>query len=420
MTRAAALDEGPGRIAAWWHAAASLLARHRDVLDARPDEGDIPPALARRGWAGYLLALDDAALDRIEAAGVDAAWPEGAPASLVELVTGVRDVCSVAPSPFAAGEELPRRRRRFETPRKHAQIDAFARAVLPLAAGAKRVVDVGSGHGHLTRALAERLGVPVLGLERDEALAGTARALARHGAASFAVTDVLASGLTFGPGDCVVGLHACGELGDAMVLSAARAGAALALVGCCLQKRRSIAREPLFPGGALAEADRGALDLPRSILGLSNLTARDEAVETSRANNLAARERRLALHRLLAESGVPLPLGAEIAGLNRRAAQAELDVLVTRAFAVRQLAPPSGVAIASAARWAATHHARMRRLALPRSLLGRALEVFVLLDRGACLEARDYEVTVSVLFPGSVSARNLMLCARPRAGRTAA
>ena len=221
------------------------------------------------------------------------------------------------------------------------------------------------------------------------------------------MTDVLREGLTLTAGDCVIGLHACGELGDVMVESAARSGAAIALVGCCLQKRRASSRAPLcaapFAGAA------GALDLPRGVLGLSNLTARDDGVEATRAENLAGRERRLALHRLLEDDGATLELGAEIEGLNRRAAQRDLGSLVARAFAARGRPAPSVSAIEEAASWARAQHAEVRRLSLPRSLLARVLEVLVLADRARYLEERGRDVTIGLLFPANVSARNLVL-----------
>ncbi len=394
------------------HAAATLLACHRDVLDGRPSEGDVPKALALRGWSAYLLELDDAAVDTMETLGLEAQWPRGAPESLLELARNVRVACSIPMAPSLSRSST--RARRFEKPRKHRQVEAFAQLVVPLAKKAERVVDVGSGHGHLTRALADRLGVPVLGLERDEALAHKARTLAKAGSATFAVADVIAGGLALSDRDCVVGLHACGELGDAMVESAARSGASIALIGCCLQKRRTASRSPLGCDAERDDAQQRALDLPKAILGLSNLTAREEGVETSRVENIRARERRLAPHRLLREAGVALELGAEIDGLNRRAAHAQLDTLVARAFERRGLAVPARAAIDAAAHWAAIHHARMRRLALPRSLLGRLLEVFVLLDRARHLERAGFAVDVSVAFPAAVSARNLALvAARP-------
>ena len=403
------LTEGEAR----WEAAAQLVADHRDVLDARPGEEEPPPALLARGWAPFLLSCDDAQLDAFEVHGLDAAWPEETPRSLLDLVARARDVCAIPAMPVSPprSRTLPTRLR--ETPRKRAQVDAFASVLLPLAAGATRVLDVGSGHGHLTRAIAERISRPVIGLERDAALAERARLLSSSSSAPspvFALTDVLRDGLPVTEADCVIGLHACGELGDTMVESVARTGASLALVGCCLQKRRALSRAPLCSG----HAPGSELELPRDLLGLSNLTARDEGVEATRVQNLAGRARRLALHRLLSRHEPALRLGAEIEGLNRRAAQGSLSSLVIRAFARRGLPAPTPARIEEAAVWAHMHHARLRRLSLPRALLARALEVFVLADRARHLEERGYVVTVGTLFPPEVSARNLVLVARTR------
>jgi len=396
-----------------WESAARLVAEHRDVLDARPgEEDDAPAALVTRAWAPFLSSLDDTQLEALEIGGHDAAWPDGAPSSLAALALRARELCAIAPLSLEPGLLGPARRQ--EKPRKRAQIDAFARLVLPLAKGATRVVDVGSGHGHLTREIAERLSLPVVGLERDTALATRARALTAVAAASpsFAVTDVLRDGLPLEAGDCVIGLHACGELGDAMVESAVRSRASIALVGCCLQKRRALSRRPLCPAPSGEASLDAALDLPRDLLGLSNLTARDDGVEATRAENLAGRERRLALHRLLSGDGsAPLRLGAEIEGLNRRAAQADLASLVRRAFVLRGRPAPSAEAIEHAASWARAHHARQRRLSLPRAMLARVLEVMVLFDRARYLEERGFDVAFGTLFPAAVSARNLALVA---------
>jgi hypothetical protein len=378
------------------------------VLDARPGgDGEVPLALATRGWSAFLLSLDDRELGSVESDGLDAAWPERTPDSLRSLVARAREVCTMSalvPAGAPAAGLRP-----GETPRKRAQIDAFGTLVMSVAASAVRVVDVGSGHGHLTRAIAERTGRPVVGLELDAVLAGRARAMSRGRSPSFSVTDVLRDGLAPAPGDCFVGLHACGELGDAMVTSVARApGTSLALVGCCLQKRRQLSRTPLVPMAGVGDG----LELSRRLLGLSNLTARDQGVEASRSENLAARERRLALHRLLAHRWGPLRLGAEMDGLNRRVAQRELRVLVARAFARRGAPAPSAAAIDGAARWAREAHARARRLSLPRASLARVLEVYVLLDRAVHLERRGFAVRVGTAFPADVSARNLALVAR--------
>jgi protein-L-isoaspartate O-methyltransferase len=407
-----------------WEAAARLVADSRDLLDGRPmpsigsGDPEPPAALVARGWASFLLACDDAQLASFEVGGHEAEWPDGTPASLLALIEAARAICAVpafppaAPAPArpSSSSDSSRPARRRETPRKRAQVDAFARVILPLAADAERVVDVGSGHGHLTRAIAERIARPVVGLERDVALADRARSLSSEDAPSptFSRTDVMRDGLAITGGDCVIGLHACGELGDAMVSSVARRGAAIALVGCCLQKRSALSRTPLVD----ARRFEGALDLPRDLLGLSNLTARDDGVEASRAENLAGRERRLALHRLLSDGGPALRLGSEIEGLNRRAAQGDLASLVSRAFAFRWRPAPPRVAVEEAAVWARSQHARLRRFSLPRAMLARVVEVFVLLDRARHLEERGHDVAIGTLFPLEVSARNLVLVAK--------
>lgn len=398
-------------VAARWEAAARLVAEHRDLLDARPGE-DVPGPLVTRSWASFLLALADDELAALETAGHDATWPSRTPSSLVALAEAARHICAL---PMVGGVAtaddrlVPTPPRRLETPRKRAQIEAFVRVILPLATSATRIIDVGSGHGHLTREIAERIARPVLGLERDVGLAERARSLPSTASPSFAVTDVLREGLALTDGDCVIGLHACGELGDAMVESAARSGAAIALVGCCLQKRRASSRALLCVEPSHDAAFHEALDLPRSLLGLSNLTARDDGVEATRAENLAGRERRLALHRLLSEDGATLRLGEEIDGLNRRAAQRDLASLVARAFALRKRPAPSASAIEDAASWARGQHGQVRRLSLPRALLARVLEVLVLVDRARHLEERGRNVTIGLLFPAEVSARNLVL-----------
>jgi SAM-dependent methyltransferase len=394
-----------------WEAAARLVAEGRDLIEGRPGAGggDPPEALVSRGWDSFLLSLGDEELADIETQGQKARWSRRTPPGLLALIERARDVCALPALSEPTRPAGPPRRRL--TPRKRAQIDAFERLVVPLATRATRVVDVGSGHGHLTREIARRIARPVVGLERDLTLAGRARTLSSgtpEASPTFAVTDVLRDGLALATGDCVIGLHACGELGDTMVTTVARRpGVTLALVGCCLQKRRQASRAPLCDAGELSER----LDLPRTLLGLSNLAALDDGIEASRADNLAARERRLALNRLLSEGHPALRLGAEIDGLNRRTAHRDLSVLVARAFAVRDRPTPSRKAIDEAAAWARTEHARARRLSVPRALLARVLEVFVLLDRAAHLERHGFVVELGTLFPVSVSPRNLALVA---------
>ncbi|MFO0611597.1 MAG: methyltransferase [Polyangiaceae bacterium] len=392
------IDEG-------WARTAELLSSSHDLLDERPQRGGPLNALASRGWDEWLLALSDADLDGIEIAGVDASWPASAPSTLRALVDAVREATAVSSiaAPSAAVERPARRR---EPHRKRIQVDAMASLIGPLADGAGRVVDVGSGHGHLSRELAARVGRAVVGLERSAARVQRARALEASGEVSFRVSDVLVDGLGLEAGDLAVGLHACGELGDAIVIEAARAGAGVALVGCCLQKQRGATRRAL----AKREGET-AIDLDRELLGLSNLTPRDRGVEATRAENLAARARRVALHLLLSEHVPGLRFGAVLEGLNRRAAHAELGVLVQRAFRARSLPAPSPREVERALDEARALHARARRLSVPRNLFGRVIEVFVAFDRARYLAERGRVVEVGALFPAEVSARNLVLLA---------
>lgn len=410
------------------HAVAALLAESRDLLEARGREV-APPSIEGRGWTGFLEGLDDVELDALEIGGSAARWPERTPPSLVALAAAAREVetLDVLASP-GARVEADSPLRRGETPRKRAQVDAFVRAVAPLVeararGGAGDVVDVGAGHGHLTRALSERLGVPVLGLERDAARVARARALPSLSApssfASFALSDVVRDGLPIGRGALALGLHACGELGDLVVEVAAARGASVALVGCCLQKRRASTRRtlegapdlPSCPSPpSLPSLPSAVRELPKGLLGLSNLSARDQGVEATREENLAGRRRRLELGWLLEQRGCPA--GEELLGLNRRAARGDLATLTGRAFAARGLPPATRAELDAAEAFGAARHARMRRWALPRALLARPLEVFVALDRACHLERHGHTVTVGTLFHADVSARNVMVLAQ--------
>jgi protein-L-isoaspartate O-methyltransferase len=392
---------------------ARLVAESGDLLVARPSDGEAPAPIIARGWDAFLSSLGDPSLEELESRGLAASWAD-APESLLALIDELRAVTSFAGSTWNDADPSTRPTRSVrlrESARKRAQVDRMTEVVVPLAMHARRVVDVGAGHGHLTREVASQLGLPVLGLERDPRLADRAKQLGGAGDTSFAVTDVLRDGLSLRSSDCVIGLHACGELGDAIVRSAAEVGASVALVGCCLQKRRQDTRKPLVPTLREDDVQTYVPELPRAILGLSNLSAGDQGVEVSRAENLAGRARRLALRKLLqAHGGDPRP-GAEIDGLNRRAAQRDLLSLVERAFSLRKLPLPTRAAIDDAARWAAAQQPLQRRYALPRSMLARALEILVLCDRARHLELSGYEVQIGELFPVQVSARNLALTA---------
>lgn len=373
----------------------------RDVLEERVDTATEPAWCLRRGWAPFLLALDDDAVRKSEAAGLAELLPDlpGAPASLRELGRAC-----------GAASELPRLQHataldgealRSVRLRKRTQLSALLGAVAAMARDAERIVDVGAGSGHFTRLSAELFERDALGLERNlERVAAANERLERSGSRAQLVTVDARSALALHGGDLAIGLHACGELGDHLVQASALASCDLALVSCCLQKISTPVRQPL---SALA---RGA-ELRREHLGLTNLTAQAQGIEASITTTIAARQTRYALGQLLRARGVTLEPGAEMAGINRRRANQGLAAVAERALAQRGLAPATFSELAHHEAAAARDYAVIRRLSLPRSMLARVVEVLVSLDRAQHLAEQGLHVAVATLFDRGISPRNI-------------
>nr|MBK7067053.1 methyltransferase [Deltaproteobacteria bacterium] len=110
--------------------------------------------------------------------------------------------------PAASAEAVDGRR---ASPRKRVQVAAFAAMVGRVGAKGSRVVDVGSGHGHLTRHLVSALGVDAEGWERDPDRVAVASSLAGEGGARFVAMDARTLRRRCAATDLVVGLHACGD-----------------------------------------------------------------------------------------------------------------------------------------------------------------------------------------------------------------
>lgn len=380
----------------------------RDILDERVGDAAPPRFCVARGWAGFLLALDDESVQRAEADGLAAVVADlpGAPDDLVALASEVTRVTRL-PALAAAPRPLSTPSLREIGARKRQQLEALLGALGPMAERAERIVDVGAGSGHFSRLAADLFAREVLAIERDPARVLAAERRAReHGAASarFVAADAIDEPTRLGPTDLAVGLHACGELGDRLVLDASRAGCDLALVSCCLQKIGAPARAPLSEAAA-------ALSLRREILGLTNLTSQPRGVETSIEATMAAREARHALLLLLRSRGVALDPGEEMRGVNRRRARAGLAEIAALALALRGLPPATAAEIAEHEREARRRYALVRRFSLPRSMLARLVEVAVVLDRAAALSERGAEVVVATITPRAATPRNLAIFA---------
>jgi hypothetical protein len=388
----------------------SVLTPVLDIVRAPVDRATPPTWCERRHWTAFLLSLNDETLTACEESGL-AIGLRGVASPPRELLALVDSVGRVTPLPRLGTPALalPPGALRGVPERKRAQLAALLGAAKPLAAYAERVVDVGAGSGHLARLSAELFQRETLALERDTLRLRTARRRSEQRARDAGALDVRFTATDVGPDrlelrstDLAVGLHACGELGDRLVLAAAEARADLVLCSCCFQKHRAVERTMLSRAG-------GALGLERSVLGLANLTSQATGVEASLHDNLRGREARLGLRRLLEARGLAVASGEEMRGVNRRRAHAGLQELASTVLERRRLPPPTPTELRFHAEAAGREHAAMRRLALPRNLLARLVEVTVVLDRAARLEESGHVVLVGELFEQWVTPRNTVV-----------
>jgi SAM-dependent methyltransferase len=383
-----------------------------DIVRAPVEDGAPPAWCTERGFAEFLLSLADDELRTCEESGLEAGLRNvpSAPRELLALAERVRQVTTL-PRLELPALSLPPSALRGVPARKREQLGALLGVAAPLAATAKRVVDVGAGSGHLARLSAELFQRETLAVEREPLRLRTARRRTDQRAEDvgalavrFAAADVGPERLELERDDLAVGLHACGELGDRLVLAAAAARCDLLLCSCCFQKIGGPERVMLSRGG-------GALGLAKPVLGLANLTSQVRGVEASLEDNLRGRRARLGLRRLLQARGLGVAAGEEMRGVNRRRAHAEFTELAHTVLAARQLVAPSAAELRFHADAAAREHAAMRRLSLPRNHLARLVEVAIVLDRAAFLEERGQRVLVAELFARRVSPRNTVLLA---------
>jgi SAM-dependent methyltransferase len=367
---------------------------------------------------GFLVSLSDDELAASEAGGLIQllAANSNAPPGLRELAAEV-ERCIQLPALGTHDVALPLASLRGVGARKRGQLAALLGALPSLAANAERIVDVGAGRGHLARLAAELFQRETLALDRDPALlrAGGKRC-ATHGPRSgaggvrFVEANIGQQPLELRANDLAVGLHACGELGDRLVVAAANARCDVALVSCCLQKTSAAIRPPLSD-----QACR--LHLRKTALGLTNLTAREDGVEATLVENLEARAARLGLRYLLRARGLAVSAGEEMRGINRRRAQLGLADLAAQALAQRQLPAASERELDVFADLARRDYAVIRRLSLPRNLLARLIELAIVRDRATALEEAGQAVAVAALFAQHLTPRNTVLFASAHPAR---
>ncbi|MEM9188578.1 MAG: methyltransferase [Myxococcota bacterium] len=391
--------------------AGDFLADVRDIVEHRVEHPDEPAWAEARRIGVFLRGLSDEAVEAAESTGLHAAIgaqstrpPSAIPGELRALLERADAVARLdLPAETPANSPLP-----GVSERKQVQV----RALAELAKGVglrTTVLDVGAGHGHLTRELARALGTTALGLDRDpDRIARALELSAELGSpARFVLRDAVRHSIEASAGELVVGLHACGALGDALVREAAATRCHLLYVACCPQKIPGAMREPLSRAGT-----EHGLRWPRHALGLANMLATPVGIEAPTRTNLRARQTRYALSLLFRQRDIPGTAADHGRGLNRRTMLKGLRAVAERAFALRSLAPPSSAELRDAEARGVRDYALIRRYALVRTALGRPLEVSLALDRAAALVEEGAHVKLLEAFPRSASPRNLAIVAR--------
>jgi hypothetical protein len=408
------IDAPPFSLQRQYVAVRDVLEETRELLLGRVDS--LPVAWAEaRGWGPYLLGLSDEAMDAADTLGI-ARWfltDPDCPPSLRGLAHRVENLCLLPRWDLQedCAEKWP-----FTSARKRRQIAAVLQLLRTFYPRISELVDVGAGRGQLTTRAARALEVSALGLERDRERVAVASLLAGDANVEFVTTDVLAAAGSAGetsplerlprlPDRLLMALHGCGELGDAVVRSAVALSAHVLLLGCCPQKIRAHERASLVEKSPA---------WPKEVLGLANVLPRTAGVEGSLAKTLATKEDRLALRHLFEGRGIAVPPGEEMRGVNRRKVHAGLSALARAACTARALSLPTTSELRAAAGLAHEQHGPLRRLALPRSMLGRLLEIFLALDRAVFLASAGYDVRVAELFPVEISPRNIVVAGRAK------
>ncbi|XP_050840665.1 methyltransferase-like protein 25B isoform X2 [Serinus canaria] len=287
-----------------------LLTLYRPLLDAFIIDfftedlwAQLPPA-----WQPALAAATPVQLAGLLGGrgGPGAAWPLSLLAfgAAARALAFPRGCPGASPRPPCQSSGLPPLLRRHVKPKKQHEIQRLGKLLrrLSRATGCECVVDIGAGQGHLSRLLAFSLGLRVTAVESDARLVGLAQRFDQELLRELAKTRGLAhrrpplcpltpraprhvagrldpaapwgefllhpdppgagpaarnplggpGGSEDGERVLLTGLHACGDLGPALLCHFARspAVAAVALVGCCYMKLSSAPQQP--PGYPLS------------------------------------------------------------------------------------------------------------------------------------------------------------------------
>jgi len=383
------------------------LRAHRHLWQPRPFLlGTVPWEASHPTLSRWLRGLSEAEVTALEA---DDHGLIEAPEPLAALLAQARTLSAVPASPRRSLSPVDVWRPASRaTERKRAQVQALVEtltAVWPEAPGL--VVDWCAGKGHLGRSLSAVLGRPLLALERQRRLCTVGQILSAE--AEIAATHLPLDVRQDASLPCVawrqaavVGLHACGSLGDGMIDFAVDQKAdVIALAPCCYH----------FAVGPLPYR-------PRSVVGRSHDLALDESAlrlptyqQVRQAPSIGERRRRkmawlLALQALVEETGSPARSPGRV---YRGWMHDDLPTFVDRMAARAGLPLPArwDPEAIEALGWERSRQARA--LGLVRGVFRRPLELWLVLDKALALEGRGYEVALTTFCAPSLSPRNLLV-----------
>lgn len=352
-----------------------------------------------------------------------------APASLLELVRRLRELCELPKLTIA--HALRALLGRGLTPKKKHEIEAVVSLFRQRGVSASRVLDIGGGIGHLARHIALELDCPVDTVDRDHALQKKGmRVLGREPwrrRLKHPVRFVLGEfpGIENPSPDqqggaWAIGLHTCAELAWCQ-LELVRSGYSVLNIGCCYEKldavsgthrsRHGKARPLLITEEALFLANRGGVE-----------RSPEDFIFQQRVQRY-----RFSLHELLLREGCHPALAEAVGSASVSAYSGSFFDYVRDRLGTLQGAPASVISLSSAAceeayRSMAPGIERKRFLAFLRNLFARPLEVALLLDRAlfveegagahdrqGYMEYPEYDVRLIQLFDARISPRNIAL-----------
>ena len=278
--------------------------------------------------------------------------------------------------------------------KKSHEIHQLGRLIKNLRPGRKGL-DLAGGQGHLAKELSD-LGFRIESIDIDRHLQKMGKKLYYNDNVNFSCYNLvdLPRTLHFQQTDFVIGLHTCGSLADQVIQQGINAGTKCIIsIGCCYEKLggfQGIHEDPIGISGAF-------------------LASRYHPKPT---NTPLASAYRFALDLLLREIGEPI---GKLGRPSRQMLEQDFG-----SYALQSLKNVDRDIFMSREElnefYSNTKHQtsikRMVTANLIRILMGRPIEVAILLNRASRLSDNGYHVEIKEVFSQSISPRNLAIFAR--------